>query len=59
VGFKVTDDGRKVRYLVKTGEEIPERSFKQAAPEDSSSSSSAGSSDSTGSSAAPGGDSSA
>lgn len=57
VGIKVTDDGRKVRYLKKTGEELPERSFKLAAPAEESSSSS----ESTGSSgpAAPGGDSSA
>lgn len=54
VGVKVTDDGRKVRFLKKTGEEIPERSFKLAAPADDSSTS--GSSE--GSSAA-GGDSSA
>lgn len=55
VGIKVTDDGRKVRFLKKTGEELPERSFKLAAPADDSSS---GSSESTGSSSA-GGDSSA
>ncbi|WIA41560.1 hypothetical protein OEZ86_008926 [Tetradesmus obliquus] len=43
VGYKLTEDGRKVRYLVKTGEELPERSFKQpaAAAESSSSDSSA------------------
>uniref|UniRef100_A0A383W9G3 Large ribosomal subunit protein uL24 C-terminal domain-containing protein n=1 Tax=Tetradesmus obliquus TaxID=3088 RepID=A0A383W9G3_TETOB len=42
-GYKLTEDGRKVRYLVKTGEELPERSFKQpaAAAESSSSDSSA------------------
>jgi len=27
VGYKVAADGRKVRYLLKTGEEVPERSF--------------------------------
>ncbi|GBF92468.1 50S ribosomal protein, chloroplastic [Raphidocelis subcapitata] len=27
IGFKVTADGKKVRYLLKTGEEVPERSF--------------------------------
>lgn len=55
VGIKVADDGSKVRYLKKTGEVLPERSFKMAGPADDSSSSGS----SKGSSAAPGGDSSA
>ncbi|KAF6258527.1 translation protein SH3-like domain-containing protein [Scenedesmus sp. NREL 46B-D3] len=36
VGYKVAEDGRKVRYLVKTGEELADRSFKQPAAESSS-----------------------
>lgn len=44
VGVKVTPDGRKVRFLKKTGEELPEKSFKQAAPAEDSSSSEGGSS---------------
>jgi hypothetical protein len=44
VGVKVTADGRKVRFLKKTGEELPEKSFKQAAPAEDSSSSEGGSS---------------
>jgi hypothetical protein len=56
VGVRVEADGTKVRYLKKTGEVLPERSFKLAAPADDSSSS--GSSEG-GSGAAPAGDSSA
>jgi len=56
VGVKVAADGTKVRFLKKTGEELPERSFKLATPADDSSSS--GSSEG-GSPAAPSGDSSA
>lgn len=48
VGIKVAADGSKIRYLKKTGEELPERSFRlakpEAAAEDSSSSSADGSS---------------
>lgn len=32
VGMRVSADGKKVRYLIKTGEELPERSFKQTPP---------------------------
>eukprot|EP00882_Tetradesmus_deserticola_P005828 GHRQ01006135.1.p1 GENE.GHRQ01006135.1~~GHRQ01006135.1.p1 ORF type:complete len:200 (+),score=111.38 GHRQ01006135.1:103-702(+) len=44
VGYKVADDGSKVRYLVKTGEELTDRSFKQPAVEAASDSSSTSSS---------------
>jgi hypothetical protein len=50
--FQVKDDGSKVRYLVKTGEEVPDRSFKREAPASSSEaadSSDAGSSETPGS----------
>jgi len=46
VGYKVKDDGSKVRVLVKTGEEVPDKSFKREAPV---SSSDAGSSETPGS----------
>eukprot|EP00879_Flechtneria_rotunda_P000892 GHRR01001019.1.p1 GENE.GHRR01001019.1~~GHRR01001019.1.p1 ORF type:complete len:199 (+),score=84.17 GHRR01001019.1:214-810(+) len=39
VGHKTLEDGTKVRYLLKTGEVIPDRSFKTAPATDSSSSS--------------------
>ena len=42
VSLQVKDDGSKVRVLVKTGEEVPDKSFKREAP---ASSSDAGSSD--------------
>lgn len=42
MGYKITDDGSKVRYLLITGEVLPENSFRKAVPaaeKDSSSSS--------------------
>eukprot|EP00878_Enallax_costatus_P042112 GHUV01049133.1.p1 GENE.GHUV01049133.1~~GHUV01049133.1.p1 ORF type:complete len:108 (-),score=36.30 GHUV01049133.1:98-421(-) len=45
VGYKVTDDGSKVRYLVKTGEVLPENSFRKATPAAEADSSSSGSSE--------------
>lgn len=46
VGYKVTDDGKKVRYLVKTGEVLPENSFRRAAAAAPAADSSSGSSES-------------
>lgn len=32
INSQVTAEGKKVRYLVKTGEEVPDRSFDKSAP---------------------------
>ncbi|KAF8056755.1 RPL24 [Scenedesmus sp. PABB004] len=54
VGVRVSPDGAKVRYLVKTGEELPERSFKAPAGDGDSSSSAGGEAAPGGGEASPG-----